>query len=133
DYDKKDDWDADVDAAWDTACEAAEGEIFVIVGSGEEVFADEIESMFCGAAEYTAATKPGLDINLDPDGLATPEAPAAPLKSSSVSYAPRALPLVPVFNSALVLRTLPLTDSMSLSLQNLRRRLRLDRYALIDL
>ena len=118
DYDKKDDWDADVDAAWDTACEAAEGEIFEMVGSGEEVFADEMESMFSGAAEYTAATKPGLDINLDLDGVATPEAPAEPLKSSSERYAELALPLVPGFNGAGALRTLPMPDPMPLSLEN---------------
>lgn len=118
DYDKKDDWDADVDAAWDTACEAAEGEIFEMVGSGEEVFADEMESMFSGAAEYTAATKPGLDINLDLDGVATPEDPAEPLRSSSERYAELPLPLVPGFNGAGALRTLPMPDPMPLSLEN---------------
>src|SRR5699024_5647082 len=65
DFDKKDDWDRDVDAAWDTACEAAEGAIFERVCSGEGVFADEMEAMFWGAAEYGAAPRPQLDSGRD--------------------------------------------------------------------
>src|SRR5699024_12146922 len=65
-----------------------------------------------------AATKPGLDINLDLGGVATPEAPAEPLKSSSERYAELALPLVPGFNGAGALLTLPMPDPMPLSLEN---------------
>ena len=118
DLDKKDDWDADVDAAWDTACEAAEGEIFEMVGSGEDVFADQMESMFSGAAEYSAATKPSLDISLDLDDIDGPEAPKEPLRPSAERYAELALPLVPGFNGAGALRTLPMPDPMPQSLEN---------------
>ena len=118
DDENADEWDRDVDAAWDTACEAAEGEIFEMVGSGEDVFADEMEAMFSGAAEYTAATTQGLDISLDLDDVGEPEAPAEPRASAADRYAELPLPLVPGFNGAGALRTLPMPDPMPLSLDN---------------
>ena len=104
DDENADEWDRDVDAAWDTACEAAEGEIFEMVGSGEDVFADEMEAMFSGAAEYSAATTQGLDISLDLDDIGEPEAPAEPRASAADRYAELPLPLVPGFNGAGALR-----------------------------
>ena len=118
DDENADEWDRDVDAAWDTACEAAEGEIFEMVGSGEDVFADEMEAMFSGAAEYSAATTQGLDISLDLDDIGEPEAPAEPRASAADRYAELPLPLVPGFNGAGALRTLPMPDPMPLSLDN---------------
>ena len=121
DADKVDDWNRDVDAAWDTACEAAEGEIFEMVGAGEDVFADEMESMFSGAAAHTAATASKLDIDdpdLDLDDLGEPEPAPEPLRPAAERYADLALPLVPGFNGAGALRTLPMPDPMPLSLEN---------------
>ena len=118
DDENADEWDRDVDAAWDTACEAAEGEIFEMVGSGEDVFADEMEAMFSGAAEYSAATSQGLDISLDLDDAGEPEAPVGPIASAADRYAELPLPLVPGFNGAGALRTLPMPDPMPLSLDN---------------
>lgn len=118
DHDKVDDWDRDVETAWESALERAEGEVYELAGTGDELFADEFDRMSAGVAK---ANTPALDIT-DPDlnleDLGEPEAAKEPLAPADQRYDALELPLVPGFNGAAALRALPVPDTATLKETN---------------
>lgn len=117
DHDKKDDWERDVDTAWDSACEAAEGEIFEMVGSGDEIFAEDMDAMVSGVDSIN--NRP-LDIDpaLSLDDLGAPAPAPAPLSSALERFKALPLPLVPGFNGVAAVRTLAPPEPVSPSHEN---------------
>lgn len=119
DRDKVDEWDRDVETAWESALERAEGEIYELAGSGDELFSDEFDTMLAGVAKATAPAPLDIDDpDLDLDSLGEPEAAKEPLASASDRYGALDLPLVPGFNGASALRVLPLPDPLPVAMEN---------------
>lgn len=93
---------------WVSALERAEGEIYELIGSGDEIFADDFEQML-GDASAAAQPKADIDPDLSLDDVesTTP----APLAGFRERYAALDLPLIPGFGGAGALRVLPIDGS----------------------
>lgn len=101
--------DEKVEELWESALERAEGEIYELIGSGDDLFADDMEEMLSAAAQSHPVT---LDIDpslsLDDLGLPAPAEEESDERSAAERYANLPLPLVPGFGGMSALRSLPL-------------------------
>lgn len=113
DRDKVDDWTRDVETAWESALERAEGEIYELIGTGDELFADEFDKMSAGMAKANAPVLDISDPDLDLDDLGEPEATKEPLAPAAERYELLELPLVPGFNGTAALRAIPIPENLA--------------------
>lgn len=93
---------------WVSALERAEGEIYELIGSGDEIFADDFEQML-GDASAAAQPKADIDPDLSLDDVES--TPTAPLAGFRERYAALDLPLIPGFGGAGALRVHPIDGS----------------------
>ena len=93
---------------WESALERAEGEIYELIGSGDEIFADDFEQML-GDASAAAQPKADLDPDLSLDDVESTS--TAPLAGFRERYAALDLPLIPGFGGAGALRVHPIDGS----------------------
>lgn len=119
--DDTEEWDADVEKLWESALERADGEIYELIGSGDELFGETVDEFFAGAAaEAGKRDKADLPPELSLDDVDNPEAPEAPLAPAHERYEALTLPLVPGFSGASAIRTLELTDASRGMLDKIR-------------
>lgn len=88
---------------WESALEKAEGEVFELIGAGDELFADDLDEMLTAAAESSR-----IQVDIDPalsfDDEPRPAGEPAPASD---------LPLIPGFGGRSALRGLELDDPLS--------------------
>lgn len=115
--------DYKVEQLWESALDQSAGEVYELIGSGDDLFADVMDEMIAATAQANA-----VDLDLDPemsDRLSLDSLdPVPPLEkpaSASERYKDLPLPLVPGFGGMAALRALPLGDASN---QRYRDRLR---------
>lgn len=95
---------------WESALERADGEIYEMIGAGDEIFGDDFDEML---AETAQSAKPKADVDpaLSLDDLGSATEPAEPVAGFRDRYAALPMPLIPGFGAAGALRMRPIDGS----------------------
>lgn len=100
---------------WESGLERAEGEIYELVGSGDDIYSDDFDDMIA-EANKSAQPKADIDPSLSLDDLDEPAEEPAPVAGFRERYDALTLPLLPGLSGANALRILPVDGATPLQL-----------------